>query len=80
MLNGLDTDLREKIPNWMNPNEISLWTSNVAMSTDLVNWVKYSKNPIVEGDYSSPITVFDGKVLKLYTMQHKVCLYHHVIN
>jgi predicted GH43/DUF377 family glycosyl hydrolase len=51
-----------------------MWTSNVAMSTDLVHWVKYAKNPIVEGDHSSPITVFDG-TFKLYTMHPQVFLY-----
>ncbi|MEO8766097.1 MAG: glycosylase [Ginsengibacter sp.] len=51
------------------------WTSNVAMSTDLVHWVKYPGNPIVEGDHSSPILVFDGKKYRLYTMHDKVFLY-----
>ena len=51
------------------------WTSNVAMSTDLVHWVKYAKNPIVAGDHSSPILVFDGKGYRLYTMHDKVFLY-----
>ena len=52
-----------------------LWTSNVAMSTDLIHWVKYPKNPIVQGDHSSPITVFDGKRYRLYTMHDQVFLY-----
>lgn len=51
------------------------WTSNVAMSTDLIHWIKYRKNPIVEGDHSSPITVFDGKGYRLYTMHPQVFLY-----
>jgi beta-1,2-mannobiose phosphorylase / 1,2-beta-oligomannan phosphorylase len=50
------------------------WSSNVAMSTDLIHWIKYPKNPIVEGDHSSPITVFDG-AYKLYTMHPQVFLY-----
>jgi predicted GH43/DUF377 family glycosyl hydrolase len=53
----------------------TLWTSNVAMSTDLIHWVKYPKNPIVEGDHSSPILVFDGKMYRLYTMHDQVFLY-----
>jgi sucrose-6-phosphate hydrolase SacC (GH32 family) len=53
----------------------TMWTSNVAMSTDLVHWVKYPKNPIVQGDHSSPITVFDGKGYRLYTMHPEVSLY-----
>ncbi len=51
------------------------WTSNVAMSTDLIHWIKYPNNPIVEGDHSSPILVFDGKVYRLYTMHAQVFLY-----
>ncbi|MEP7110445.1 MAG: glycosylase [Ferruginibacter sp.] len=51
------------------------WSSNVAMSTDLIHWVKYPKNPIVEGDHSSPILVTDGKIYRLYTMHSKVFLY-----
>ncbi len=53
----------------------TMWTSNVAMSSDLIHWVKFPKNPIVEGNHSSPITVFDGKQYRLYTMHPKVFLY-----
>lgn len=53
----------------------SSWTSNVAMSTDLIHWIKYPKNPIVSGDHSSPILVFDGKKYRLYTMHPSVWLY-----
>ncbi len=60
---------------WADPNTISLWTSNVAVSTDLVHWEKYPENPIVEGDHSSPILVFDGEKNRLYTMHDKVWLY-----
>lgn len=51
------------------------WSSNVAMSEDLIHWVKYGKNPIVEGDHSSPITVWDGTAYRLYTMHPQVHLY-----
>jgi hypothetical protein len=51
------------------------WTSNVAMSTDLIHWVKYSKNPIVEGGHSSPILVYNGSDYRLYTMHSQVWLY-----
>jgi beta-1,2-mannobiose phosphorylase / 1,2-beta-oligomannan phosphorylase len=51
------------------------WSSNVAMSNDLVHWVKYPKNPIVEGDHSSPITVRDSAEYRLYTMHPQVYLY-----
>ncbi len=62
-------------PNWANPNENALWTSNVAMSTDLIHWEKYPNNPIVKGDHSSPILVYDGKNYRLYTMHENVWLY-----
>ena len=60
---------------WAIPGATSLWTSNVAMSTDLVHWVKYPKNPVVEGDHSSPIIVPVGNKYRLYTMHNEVWLY-----
>ena len=62
-------------PNWADPNANAKWTSNVAMSTDLIHWKKYPGNPLVEGDTSSPILVFDGENYRLYTMHDKVGLY-----
>lgn len=53
----------------------SPWSSNVAVSNDLVHWKKYTGNPITDGDHSSPVTVFDGKRLRLYTMHPDVWLY-----
>lgn len=53
----------------------TLFTSSVAMSKDLIHWVKYPKNPIVEGDHSSPIMVFSENKYRLYTMHPSVCLY-----
>jgi beta-1,2-mannobiose phosphorylase / 1,2-beta-oligomannan phosphorylase len=61
---------------WNVPGNNSIWTSNVAMSTDLIHWVKYPRNPIVEGDHSSPIIVPDGDKFRLYTMHHEVWLYY----
>jgi sucrose-6-phosphate hydrolase SacC (GH32 family) len=60
---------------WQNPASPVEWSSNVAMSTDLIHWVKYPHNPIVEGDHSSPIVVFDGEKPSLYTMHSEVCRY-----
>jgi predicted GH43/DUF377 family glycosyl hydrolase len=51
------------------------WTTCVAMSTDLVHWKKYPKNPIVSGDRSSGILVHDGKQYRLYTMHPDVRAY-----
>lgn len=61
---------------WQHPASPVTWTSNVAMSSDLIHWVKYPGNPIVKGDYSSPILVFDGKKPSLYTMHPDVCRYN----
>lgn len=58
------------------PMESSVeWTSNVAMSTDLIHWTKYNKNPVVNGNHSSPILVYDGEKYRLYTMHPQVYLY-----
>jgi len=51
------------------------WSSNVAVSDDLINWRKYKNNPIVKGDYSSPILVHDGTQYRLYTMHPDVRVY-----
>jgi predicted GH43/DUF377 family glycosyl hydrolase len=51
------------------------WNSNAAVSTDLIHWNKYLGNPLVDGDHSSPITVFDGKQMRLYTMHPDVWMY-----
>ncbi len=62
-------------PDWMKPGTGALWSSNVAQSTDLIHWKKYPNNPIVKGDHSSPILVFDGNEYTLYTMHDKVWRY-----
>lgn len=54
----------------------TLWNSNVAMSEDLIHWVKYPENPIVTGDHSSPILVPEGDKYRLYTMHPAVWLYY----
>jgi len=51
------------------------WSSNVAVSADMVHWKKYPNNPIVGNDKSSPIVVNDGKRYRLYTMHPEVNLY-----
>ena len=51
------------------------WTTNVAMSTDLIHWKKYPKNPIVSGNKSSGILVSDGSIFRLYTMHPDVNVY-----
>lgn len=51
-----------------------LWSTNVAVSKDLVHWTKYGKNPLlpIEDNKSSGILVHDGKQFRLYTMHDKV--------
>ena len=51
------------------------WTTNVAVSDDLIRWEKYPGNPIVSGDKSSGILVHDGKQYRLYTMHPDVRVY-----
>jgi len=51
------------------------WTTNVARSTDLVHWEKYPGNPLVDGNKSSGIVVFDGRQYRLYTMHDQVDVY-----
>ena len=52
------------------------WNTNVARSTDLVHWTKYSRNPIVANNKSSGIVVFDGKKPRLYTMHEQIDVYY----
>ncbi|CAN5677611.1 hypothetical protein BH10BAC2_BH10BAC2_02820 [soil metagenome] len=51
------------------------WSTNVAVSKDLVHWKKYEKNPIIGNDRSSGILVNDGKRYRLYTMHPEVNVY-----
>ena len=51
------------------------WCTNVAVSTDLIHWRKYPRNPLVAGDKSSGIVVHDGTRFRLYTMHPDVRLY-----
>jgi beta-1,2-mannobiose phosphorylase / 1,2-beta-oligomannan phosphorylase len=50
------------------------WTTNVAVSTDLVHWKKYPGNPLLpeKANKSSGILVHDGKQFRLYTMHDQV--------
>lgn len=51
-----------------------LWTTNIAVSTDLIHWKKYSGNPLLpeRENKSSGIVVHDGKQWRLYTMHPEV--------
>ncbi|MFD2935088.1 glycoside hydrolase family protein [Spirosoma flavum] len=48
------------------------WTTNVAVSNDLIHWTKYAGNPLVGGNKSSGIVVNDGTQFRLYTMHPAV--------
>jgi hypothetical protein len=51
-----------------------LWTTNIAVSTDLVHWKKFAGNPLIpeRENKSSGIVVHDGKQFRLYTMHPEV--------
>lgn len=52
------------------------WSSNVAMSEDLIHWEKYPGNPVVKPNKSSPLIIIDGDKTIFYTMHHPgVCVY-----
>jgi hypothetical protein len=54
-----------------------LWSTNVATSTDLLHWEKYTSNPLqpIEQNKSSGILVHDGEKFRLYTMHPAVYLH-----
>ena len=51
------------------------WSTNIAVSRDLIHWKKYTKNPILGENTSSGIVVNEGKQLRLYTMHPEVRVY-----
>jgi sucrose-6-phosphate hydrolase SacC (GH32 family) len=52
----------------------SLWTTNLAVSSDLIHWKKYRGNPLrpEAENKSSGELVHDGEQFRLYTMHDKV--------
>lgn len=56
------------------PEKPRLWTTNIAVSTDLVHWKKFGGNPLLpeRENKSSGIVVHDGKQFRLYTMHPEV--------
>ena len=51
------------------------WSTNVVVSSDLIHWKKYDKNPIMKENKSSGIILDDGAQYRLYTMHPEVCLH-----
>jgi predicted GH43/DUF377 family glycosyl hydrolase len=56
------------------PGKPTFWSTAVAVSSDLIHWKKYPKNPLlpIEQNKSSGIVVHDGNRFRLYTMHDKV--------
>ncbi|MCB1121561.1 MAG: glycosylase [Verrucomicrobiae bacterium] len=61
-------------PDWKAP-----WTTCIAVSDDLIHWIKYPANPIIGNNFSSGIFVDDGRQLLLYTMHPSVRLFYPVV-
>ena len=55
-----------------NDSAWSSWSTNIAVSPDLVHWKKYENNPILKENKSSGILVHDGQRFRLYTMHPDV--------
>lgn len=51
------------------------WTTNVAVSDDLIHWKKYPANPILGDNKSSGFLVHDGATFRMYTMHPAVCVH-----
>lgn len=52
------------------------WSTNIAVSSDLIHWKKYPGNPILKENKSSGILVDDGKRYLLYSMHDKVSVHY----
>lgn len=51
------------------------WTTNVAVSSDLIHWEKYPDNPILRENLSSGVLVSDAMGFRLYTMHRQMNLF-----
>ena len=51
------------------------WSTNVAVSTDLIHWKKYDQNPILGLNQSSGMVLKNGRGFRLYTMHRRVMVY-----
>lgn len=48
------------------------WNTNIARSHDLIHWVKYAGNPIIDGNRSSGVVVGSNGEMRMYTMHDRV--------
>ena len=56
----------------------SEWSTNVAVSKDLLHWEKYNKNPIMKENKSSGILVHDGSPIQtLHDAPGSMCTFSH---
>ncbi|HRQ49215.1 MAG TPA: glycosylase, partial [Agriterribacter sp.] len=51
------------------------WSTCVAVSDDLIHWVKYKGNPVIGNNTSSGIVVNDGKRFIMYTMHPDIRIF-----
>jgi beta-1,2-mannobiose phosphorylase / 1,2-beta-oligomannan phosphorylase len=56
------------------------WSTNIAVSADLIHWKKYDQNPILGFNQSSGMVLKNGRGFRLYTMHRKVMVYESVPN
>ncbi len=56
------------------------WSTNIAVSADLIHWKKYDQNPILGLNQSSGMVLKNGRGFRLYTMHRKVMVYESVPN
>lgn len=56
----------------------NLWSTNIAVSDDLIHWEKYENNPLqpITENKSSGILIHNGKNFRLYTMHGKVDVHY----
>ncbi|MDZ4709219.1 MAG: hypothetical protein SH818_12545 [Saprospiraceae bacterium] len=53
----------------------SEWSTNLAVSPDLIHWKKYPHNPVLMENKSSGILVDNGSEWRLYSMHPEVCMH-----
>jgi predicted GH43/DUF377 family glycosyl hydrolase len=51
------------------------WTSCIAVSDDLIHWLKYDGNPVLRENKSSPVLVKTGSKYALYSMHPEICVH-----
>lgn len=56
------------------------WSTNIAVSADLIHWKKYDQNPILGLNQSSGMVLKNGRGFRLYTMHRKVMVYESAPN